>query len=115
LRSAHALWGLAAVPSFILSSSFPQVQVVAKQKPIILKHLDGAFFSPLVFTLSQFIVALPFILFDILAFGNVVYWMCGLGALGLGPRGADAPGGGQPTTRARFCCSWAWHSRTARL
>jgi ABC-type multidrug transport system permease subunit len=58
------------VPSFILSSSFPQVQTVAKQKPIIIKHLDAAFYSSLVFTVSQFVVALPFILFDIAAFGG---------------------------------------------
>jgi len=66
------------IPSFVFSTAFPNVQVVSKQKPVFLKQLDAGFYTPTVFTFAQFLVSLPFILFDILCFGNIVYWCTGL-------------------------------------
>ena len=66
------------IPSFMFSTTFPNVQILGKQKPVFLKHLDGSFYSPLAFTISQFLVSLPFIIFDVGVFGNIVYWSTGL-------------------------------------
>ena len=48
------------------------------QKPIFLKHIEAEFYSPLVFSISQFLVSLPFVAIDATVFGNMIYWMCGL-------------------------------------
>jgi ABC-type multidrug transport system ATPase subunit len=63
---------------FLVSTSFPTVQLMSQQKPVFYKHVEAAFYSAPVFTFAQFIVGIPFVSFDVACFGTVLYWMCGL-------------------------------------
>eukprot|EP00516_Mucochytrium_quahogii_P004535 CAMPEP_0203759468 /NCGR_PEP_ID=MMETSP0098-20131031/12510_1 /ASSEMBLY_ACC=CAM_ASM_000208 /TAXON_ID=96639 /ORGANISM=" , Strain NY0313808BC1" /LENGTH=1654 /DNA_ID=CAMNT_0050652455 /DNA_START=147 /DNA_END=5108 /DNA_ORIENTATION=+ len=63
---------------FLISTAFPVVQIISQQRPIFYKQVEAKFYSPFQFTLSQWIVSMPFVCFDVACFGCALYWMCGL-------------------------------------
>lgn len=58
----------------------PMCQIICKQRAIFYKHVDAKFYTPGQFAIAQWAVYVPFTIFDVFAFGAVMYWMCGLSA-----------------------------------
>jgi ABC-type multidrug transport system ATPase subunit len=63
---------------FSAQTAIPEVQANIVKRAIYHKHIDAGFYPAWMIAFAQTITSLPFTIFDVLVFGNLVYWMCGL-------------------------------------
>eukprot|EP00658_Telonema_sp_P-2_P022526 TRINITY_DN19002_c0_g1_i1.p1 TRINITY_DN19002_c0_g1~~TRINITY_DN19002_c0_g1_i1.p1 ORF type:complete len:1600 (+),score=403.82 TRINITY_DN19002_c0_g1_i1:44-4801(+) len=64
--------------SFMQSSSIGQITQMVADRAIFYKQHKQGFYTGTQFALAELLSGLPFMFFDGLIFGNILYWMCGM-------------------------------------
>jgi ABC-type multidrug transport system ATPase subunit len=71
---------MAQMPGFMLGSAIGSVPKLVQERAVMYKQTAARFYRGTTFVLCQFLVQVPFTIFDAFVFGNLLYWMCGLAA-----------------------------------
>lgn len=70
---------------FMTLAGFPHMAIAFNSKKVFLKQRDAHFFPPSLYTLTAYVVYLPYALMDAVLFSCIVYFMVGLSTDGAGP------------------------------
>lgn len=63
---------------FTSQTAIPEVAANARARAVYHKHIDQGFYKAWMLSLAQTITSLPFVLADVLIFGQLIYWLTGL-------------------------------------
>lgn len=70
---------------FMTLAGFPHMAIAFNSKKVFLKQRDAHFFPPSLYTLTAYVVYLPYAMMDAVLFSIIVYFMVGLSTDGAGP------------------------------